>query len=741
MATYTVTNSADDGADTLRFFIGISADGDIIDFDPAITTIILDSDELTIDRDITINGMNNVTVTRSSLSDFRIFHILDSAEVTINGLTISNGRASGNGGGGILVEDTSILHINNSIITGNNSIDASPGAGIAVYQSTLIMSNCTVTTNISSNSAGGFYVVESTVTIDGSTISENIAGMDSGGIRSDNTNLTITNSIISENESLGGGGISIYDSSIAGFPSTIILTNVLINNNQCQQFGGGIYINKNDLGSVTLTDCTISFNTSITAGGGFMVIGSEDINLILNNTSISDNTSNFAGGLYIYGLSLQMNDSRIERNVSNNMMAGGMYLSSPTNNNISNTIISNNQALTEISIGGGLVIDTGTSVTISYSTISNNSAGAQGGGISGLNTSRITLVHSTVSHNSAPEGAGLYLENIENTFVNTTIANNTADILGGGIYISNNTSTNTFINITIAANHANNAGGGIYNADAVINIGNSIIATNTNNEPQSSPDVFGTYSSLGYNLIGIVDGSSGFINPPDLLGTLTDPLNPMLNSLENNGGPTLTMRLRPNSPAIDNGNISLLPDPGDLWDQRGEPFLRIVGGALDIGAFELELSPIICYSGASKILTRNIETGIILEIDAKNVISGIHEVFNTETKSFIPVKLNIVTGVSRRYMLIKENALGENKPNHDLYITSGHYLIINGKRMKARDIPEAKRVAVKAQEVYSICTEKKCPILVNNLEVLTWNYNEWIEHSNRSKINWYDNQK
>ncbi len=59
----------------------------------------------------------------------------------------------------------------------------------------------------------------------------------------------------------------------------------------------------------------------------------------------------------------------------------------------------------------------------------------------------------------------------------------------------------------------------------------------------------------------------------------------LLAPLGNYGGSTQTMALLPGSPAIDAGNNSLIP-PGITTDQRGAGFPRIVGGTVDIGAFE-----------------------------------------------------------------------------------------------------------------------------------------------------------
>lgn len=63
----------------------------------------------------------------------------------------------------------------------------------------------------------------------------------------------------------------------------------------------------------------------------------------------------------------------------------------------------------------------------------------------------------------------------------------------------------------------------------------------------------------------------------------------------------------------------------------------------------------------------------------------------------------------------------------------------NNVPVKARDIPGAKYVTIEFEKVYSICTENKCIVLINNLPVLTWSSKEWKEKTLKSKIYWYDN--
>src|SRR5947207_15662731 len=81
--TFIVTNTNDNGPGSLRQVLADAVDGDIIQFDPALNgqTITLTSNELVIDKDITINGPGAelLTVGKSSTLAppyYRIFHVI-----------------------------------------------------------------------------------------------------------------------------------------------------------------------------------------------------------------------------------------------------------------------------------------------------------------------------------------------------------------------------------------------------------------------------------------------------------------------------------------------------------------------------------------------------------------------------------------------------------------------------------------------------------------------------------------
>jgi hypothetical protein len=233
--------------------------------------------------------------------------------------------------------------------------------------------------------------------------------------------------------------------------------------------------------------------------------------------------------------------------------------------------------------GGGLV-NYGT-MAISSSTISGNSS-TWAGGIANMGT--LTLSSSTVSGNISGFEAGGILNGGGSgaavlTITDSTIANNSAEDGGGGIANYGTRSTLTISNSTIAGNSNTYgmAGGGLFSA-GTLNLQNTILAGNT--DTGGAPDLYGSLTTSGYNLIGSTSGGSGFA-ATDLLN-----VNPQLGSLQNNGGPTQTMALKTGSPAINAGDPNYLSDTSNplLYDQRGPGFNRVAGGRLDIGAYELQ---------------------------------------------------------------------------------------------------------------------------------------------------------
>jgi hypothetical protein len=164
-----------------------------------------------------------------------------------------------------------------------------------------------------------------------------------------------------------------------------------------------------------------------------------------------------------------------------------------------------------------------------------------------------------------------------------TVTATNCTISGSLFGLANNSGTVTVTNCTISGN-----GSGISNTSGTMNVANTIVAGNGTNSSGTIDDVndsnilSGTATDAGLE----VNGNG-------------DPVR------KNNGGPTDTIKLVPNSPAIDAGDNALALDASSqalATDQRGAGFNRVVKGKpasatpiVDLGAFEVQ-PPVVTFA-------------------------------------------------------------------------------------------------------------------------------------------------
>ena len=250
--------------------------------------------------------------------------------------------------------------------------------------------------------------------------------------------------------------------------------------------------------------------------------------------------------------------------------------------------------------GGGALLVTGsandaTRVEVRDSTFASNRAlGVAGGGAIRVQFAELYLASSALTSNAAEDalgsGGALYAERATLEIERSTVAGNSADWQGGGLAVRSYSGASTLrmVDSTITGNRADadlndDGGGGGVNAYAAVGLTvelslvNNIIAENEDTPTPSAPDLFvdpgsSTLVTTGWNLIGNNLGSTALFpaGTPDaqgdFVGTAASPLDPRLEVLGNNGGPTATRRplLEATSPVIDHGHC-----PDAATDQRG----------------------------------------------------------------------------------------------------------------------------------------------------------------------------
>lgn len=224
-ATLLVANTNDSGAGSLRQAIKNSFSGDTIIFSNSVTgTILLTSGELYITNNVTIvgPGANLLAINGNAASRvFEIFGAQGNATVTISGLTITNGLASG-----------------------SLTIDGE-GGGILCNYSTVAVSNCT----FSGNTAGSFG---------GAIANDDSVWFD--------TTLTVIGCTLSGNSASVGGGIYNH-ASINSFGSAMVTVVASTLSSNSASAGGAIANECQKSGSVTVLGSTLSGN--IATNGGY----------------------------------------------------------------------------------------------------------------------------------------------------------------------------------------------------------------------------------------------------------------------------------------------------------------------------------------------------------------------------------------------------------------------------------------------------------------------------------------
>jgi CSLREA domain-containing protein len=458
--------------------------------------------------------------------------------ISIASSTISNNSTHGTqaSGGGLYIRNISdgTVTIDNAFVAGNTTQGTvALGGGMSLNYGSFTVNDSTITGNSAGSSKGqgisfSHTFPNSVLTINGTAIRNNSPNHPfASALAADGGKLALSDTTIE-----GNGGIGIV---VTG---TTTIENSTIRGNR----GMGIVVS----GTTSITDSFITDNAGgISATGGVVTI---------NNSSISDNVSNGSvGGIQTTGSFVTIQSSTIDGN-SNAQNGGGIAVAGGSLSVSTSTIRDN----TTLGSGGGVFANS--FIAVDSSTINGNSAGVAGGGISSSLATRISS--STISGNSANRGGGVNVADGQLTIDHSTItANTAADGQGSGIASQANALTHAVITY-------------------------SIVAGNTRSDLDFVAGLINSFQSQDYNVVGTGSGAVAFTQPGDQSGVL----DPLLAPLADNGGPTMTHALLQGSPAINRGSLNALFEGTPLFDQRGQPFSRIFGGRIDIGAFELQKS-------------------------------------------------------------------------------------------------------------------------------------------------------
>jgi hypothetical protein len=445
------------GTCSLRQAIAAAAAGDTINFAPSLNgqTITLTGGVLAISQSVTIAGPGAGMLTISGNDTTTVFDIAPSnpnQDVTISGLTITNGSATTNGGGILAAGSLRSLTLTHDAITGNEVTlgpsSAGGGGGVYLNGADLVVTDSTIDgnrvtmTGSASNSSGGggIYSNAGAVTITGSDVSHNV--VDQASSSGDN----------------GGGGIYSNAGAVELDASTVLDNSSHITSDTGgDNGGGGVH---SESGGVTLSSSTVSGNsftlgssTGGDNGGGGIFADGDQVTAVFS--SIDDNTltvqndaggDDGGGGLASQGGDIGVAFSSISGNTGNITDTGG-------------------------DDGGGAILDEGGSNVYLTSTFSGNSMTISqaspdngGGAIYSFGDSLISNLTIAGNHTSGPGGALLSFGQAR--FKDTIVAGNVATPAGN--CAGTGTFTSSGFNLESANSCAFNAAGDLVNTDPLL---------------------------------------------------------------------------------------------------------------------------------------------------------------------------------------------------------------------------------------------------------------------------------
>jgi len=317
-ATFTVTNLNDSGPGSLRQAVldaNASAGADDVVFAPGVTgtiSLTFASAEIPITDSLFIHGPGAAALKVDANFHCRIFHVESPAatpiDVTLSGLTLTQGFAAAITIGGAVYSNGENLTIRNSVISdstagvfedasgigcgGNVGFGGGGGATLQIADSTLTGGNAA---GFGMSSGGNLCMIGGKLILERSTVSGGEATNGGGlSLQALTEDSTISSSTISGNQGdTTGGGIAL-----TGSPGvTVTIDSSTISGNTAGLsgtgpgigVGGGVYLAN---GNLRIVNSTVSGNLATRWGGGISAQGS----LLLRLTTVTGNTANVDGG-------------------------------------------------------------------------------------------------------------------------------------------------------------------------------------------------------------------------------------------------------------------------------------------------------------------------------------------------------------------------------------------------------------------------------------------------------------
>ena len=317
---------------------------------------------ITIDKNMTINGANESNTIINAQGNSWIFNIDQGLNVNIQNLTLYNATTFG-GSGGALFNYQSNVTVINTTFSFNNATGAygSDAGAIYNFKGILNVTGSTFTGNNAIYGSGGAIYNTGTLNLFNNTFTNNSAGS-AGAIFNDaNSNFNITQSIFTNNTAGNSGAIENYG-----------IMNVKLSNftNNTVTNDGGAICNEY---YATLNIYNSTFTNNIANDIGGAIDNDQYCTMNVYNTTFINNTAGSGGAIFNYKSDLNVNKTTFNKNsatgTSDGYGGGSIYNDIESHLNVISSIFTNNTAEN----GDGGAIFNNEAGFISFSRIIDNS--------------------------------------------------------------------------------------------------------------------------------------------------------------------------------------------------------------------------------------------------------------------------------------------------------------------------------------------------------------------------------
>ena len=204
--------------------------------------------------------------------------------ITLAGLSIQRGKANTSNGGGLYIENGTVILTDN--VFQENDAPNQNGGAVAILSGMVTLDKNLMIANTADQGGGAIYIENSagTVTVRRNTFIRNTA-LEGGGLYVNDGTADITSNNFQSNTAAYGGAAFFSRGTV------IALGNTFTQNHA--ESGGAVSIHNTWLGSVSLIRNTIADNSVTNFGGGLFIYQSE---VTLNGNTIISNTADTSGG-------------------------------------------------------------------------------------------------------------------------------------------------------------------------------------------------------------------------------------------------------------------------------------------------------------------------------------------------------------------------------------------------------------------------------------------------------------